>query len=50
MQLAQMLGYVTVIPPLPLAEAKSAVENAAAAALESDAPSNKSFLDTIQPA
>ena len=50
MQLARMLGYMTVIPPLPLAEAKSAVERAAAAALASNAPSNEAFQDTVQPA
>jgi thymidylate kinase len=50
MQLARMLGHMTVIPPLPLAEAKSAVERAAAAALAGTTPSNEAFLDTIQPA
>jgi thymidylate kinase len=50
MQLARMLSYMTVIPPLPLAEAKSAVERAAAAALAGNAPNNEAFLDTVQPA
>ncbi len=50
MQLAQMLGYMTVIPPLPLAEAKREVEHAAALAISRRSPSGNPCLDTAQPA
>ena len=45
MRLAQMLGYMTVIPPLPLAEAKSEVERAAAAVLVKTSLKEKHYLD-----
>jgi thymidylate kinase len=50
MQLAQMLGYLTVVPPLPLPEAKREVERAAALALAHRSLDGKAFVDTIQPA
>jgi thymidylate kinase len=50
MQLAQMLGYMTVVPPLPLAEAKLEVERAAALALAGSSPGGEACLDTAQPA
>jgi thymidylate kinase len=49
LQLAQMLGYMTVIPPLPLAEAKLEVE-CAAMALAGGSPKGEACLDTAQPA
>ena len=49
-QLAQMLGYMTVVPPLPLAEAKLEVERAAALALDRRSPGEAACLDTVQPA
>ena len=50
MQLAQMLGYMTVVPPLPLNEAKRAVEQAAALALAGRTPSDTGCMETVQPA
>jgi thymidylate kinase len=50
MQLARMLGSMTVIPPLPLTEAKQEVERAAASALAAELPGGKARLDTVQPA
>jgi thymidylate kinase len=48
-RLAQMLGYMTVIPPLPLAEAKLEVERAAAGALPGTSRDRERYLDTVQP-
>ena len=50
MQLTQMLGYMTVIPPLPLTEAKQEVERAAALVLAANAPGDDAYLNTVQPA
>jgi thymidylate kinase len=50
MNLAQMLGYMTVVPPLPLVEAKQEVERAAALAISGRSPSGNACLDTVQPA
>ena len=50
MQLAQMLGCMTVVPPLPLAEAKLEVERTAALALADRSPSGEACLDTVLPA
>lgn len=50
MQLASMLGTLTVIPPLPLEEAKREVEQAAASALARHAQTRKPALETVQPA
>jgi thymidylate kinase len=49
MQLAQMLGYMTLIPPLPLADAKLEVERAAAGALPGTSRDRERYLDTVQP-
>jgi len=50
LQLARMLGNLTVIPPLPLEEAKREVEGAAASALPGGLRNSEPYLDTIQPA
>ncbi len=50
LQLARMLGTMTVIPPLPLDEAKREVESAAASALSGDLRNSEAHLDTVQPA
>jgi thymidylate kinase len=50
MQLASMLGTLTVIPPLPLEEAKREVEQAAASALARNSPPRKPTFETAQPA
>ena len=50
LQLARMLGSLTIIPPLPLHEAKREVECAAASALSGDFRNRDSYLDTVQPA
>lgn len=50
LQLAQMLGNLTVIPPLPLDAAKQEVESAAASALRRVSHDDESVLDTVQAA
>jgi thymidylate kinase len=50
LQLAGMLGRMTVIPPLPLEEAKQQVLHAAAVALSRRTPRNERYLDSVQPA
>jgi thymidylate kinase len=50
LQLARMLGNLTVIPPLLLEQAKREVEGAAAPALSRALRNNEPYLDTIQPA
>lgn len=50
LQLARMLGSMTVVPPLPLQEAKREVERAAAAAISLTQPNTEPFIDTVQPA
>lgn len=50
MQLASMLGTLTVIPPLPLEEAKREVEQAAASALSRNSHRRKPAFETAQPA
>src|SRR5580698_2405558 len=50
LQLARMLGNLTVVPPLPLAAAKREVEGGAASALKHHLRNSESLLDTIQPA
>lgn len=50
LQLARRLGTLTVIPPLPLAEAKVEVERAAALVLSHDSPNDGAYLDTVLPA
>ena len=49
LRLAQMLGSMTVIPPLPLMDAKHEIERAASGALMVRLPSNEQYLDTVQP-
>lgn len=48
--LAAMLGTLTVIPPLPIEQAKAEVERAAATALSADSQARNPYLGTIQPA
>jgi thymidylate kinase len=50
LQLAKMLGCLTVIPPSTLEDAKLAVENAAATAIARRISDNGAYLDTAQPA
>ena len=50
LKLASMLGTLTVIPPLPLDEAKREVEGAAASALARNARQQNPRLKTVQPA
>ena len=50
LKLASMLGTLTVIPPLPLNEAKREVEQAAASALARRSQTHKAALETVQPA
>lgn len=50
LQLAGMLGRMTVIPPLPLDEAKEQVLHAAAVALSRQTPRNQQYVDTVQTA
>jgi thymidylate kinase len=50
LQLASMLGTLTVIPALPLEEAKREVEQAAASALARNSRRQKPALETVQPA
>ena len=50
LQLANMLGSLTVIPPMALEDAKKAVESAAASAMSRRDSGNEAFLDTVQPA
>lgn len=50
LQLARMLGTMTVIPPLPLQEAKREVEGAVASALSGELRSREPYLDKVQPA
>ena len=50
MKLASMLGTLTVIPPLPLEEAKREVEQAAASALPRKPRKQNSSLKSVQPA
>jgi thymidylate kinase len=49
MQLARMLGYLTVIPPLPLVEAKDEVERAMAGVIAAKLPSSERYLENLQP-
>ena len=50
MKLASMLGTLTVIPPLPLEEAKREVEQAAASALPRKPRKQNPSLKSVQPA
>jgi thymidylate kinase len=50
LQLADMLGNLTVIPPLPLDEAKREVERAAACLDTTAASNTKPYADSVQPA
>ena len=50
LKLASMLGTLTVIPPLPLEEAKREVVQAAASSLVSRSQSRNAGLETVQPA
>lgn len=46
MRLAKMLGYITIIPPLPLEEAKNAVIRAFTRVMQPHVSRNKAELDT----
>ncbi len=48
LRLARMLRSLTVIPPLPIDEAKREVEGAAVSALGPDSRANESVLNTVQ--
>lgn len=50
LRLARMLGTATVIPPLPLAEAKQEIERAAASALNAQSQTRQPRHKTMQPA
>jgi len=50
LKLASLLGTLTVIPALPLEEAKREVEQAAASALERRSQARKAGFETVQPA
>jgi thymidylate kinase len=50
LHLAHLLGHMTIIPPLPLEEARQEVERAAATVLSGDLDHDGACLDTIQPA
>jgi thymidylate kinase len=50
MRLARLLGHMTIIPPLPLAEAKREVVRAAETALSYAPHRSQTYIDDVQPA